>query len=385
MLSLALLTPNALAARGIEQLAEESGLFRIVSKESTLSPAGVVLRALAVRDPEIVLFDLSDWEKTRELAEQIRDAEFRSALIGFTSSDSPADRQAFVKAGIEDLLPDPFSPAEIEAAAYEAVHRKRPVTHGNILVFVPAKAGGGCSTVLLNTAAALTGILNQRTLLIEADRRSGVLSILLNLRPAKGLAEALGHAAEMTGIEWHQYYKTAFGMQLLLADPAQRGSLPSWADYYHLLRFVEKQYDFVFADMPEIVNQASAELVRSARGVFVVCTPEVPSLKMASYRCAELEACEIPAQNLHIVLNRWESDRLSVSAVEGILGRSVFATVPNDYARVTQAIMDSHLVASDSDFAESCRQLARKVSGLPEAPQPRSKFDLLKRLGRFSS
>ena len=174
-------------------------------------------------------------------------------------------------------------------------------------------------------------------------------------------------------------------MDLLLADPSRRSALPSWADYYHLLRFVQKQYDYVFIDLPEIVNEATAEVVRSARGVFIVCTPEVPSLKMAGHRCAELEACEIPRNNVHIVLNRREAGRLSIKDIEGILERRVFGTLPNDYANVSDAMLDSRLVSPGSDFAESCRTLARKLSGLPEVPQERPRFELLRKLGRLAS
>ena len=385
MLSLALLTPNPLAAEGIEQLTQESGLFRVIFKASTTSSAGGVPRALAAHNPEIILLDIGDRESAARLAGQINAAGLRGVVIGFAESWTDHEASVFAQIGILDLVPDPFSAAQLEAAVYEALHRKRPVTHGNILAFLPAKAGGGCSTVALNTAAALAKTLDKRTLLIEADRRSGVLSIMLNVQPRKGLTEALAHAGEMTGGEWHEYYQPAFGTHLLLADPANRGPLPSWADYYQLLQFVQQQYDFVFIDLPEVVNQASAELVRAARGVFVVCTPEVPSLKMAGYRCAELEACEIPPGNIHIVLNRWEADGMSIGDTEAILGRPVFGTLPNDYKRVTDAIMDSQLVATESGFSNSCRQLAQKVSGLPETPRAKSKFDLLLKLGRLSS
>jgi Mrp family chromosome partitioning ATPase len=385
MLSLALLTPNSMAAEGIEQLAQESGLFKIVFKASPESGAAGILRSLKAHDPEIILLDIGDREPAALVAQHIHEALLRGVVVAFGSGWSQTERRAFAEVGIHELVPDPFSAAELEAAAYEALHRERPVTHKNILAFLPAKAGGGCSTVTLNTAAALSRDLSQRTLLIEADRRSGVLSIMLDLHPGRGLAEALAHAGEMTAGEWHEYYQSSFGMHLLLADPANRGSFPSWADYYQILHFVQKQYDFVFIDLPEIVNQASAELVRSARGVFVVCTPEVPSLKMAGYRCAELEACEIPPGNIHIVLNRWETDRLSIRGVEDILGRPVFGTLPNDYSHVTGAIMESQLVAPETGFAESCRQLAQKLSGLPDKPQAKSKFDLLLKLGRLSS
>ena len=44
------------------------------------------------------------------------------------------------------------------------------------------------------------------------------------------------------------------------------------------------QREALLIDLPEVVNEAIAELVRSARSVFIVCTPEMASLKMARFR-----------------------------------------------------------------------------------------------------
>jgi len=125
-------------------------------------------------------------------------------------------------------------------------------------------------------------------------------------------------------------------------------------------------------------------VVKSARDICIVCTPEVPSLKMAGQRSAELEACKIPRDRIHIVVNRWERSGLSAQDVEGILERPVFATLPNDYKQVKNAILESRLVAAESRFARSCVALAQKLSGLPEAPRPESKFTLLRELVRIA-
>src|SRR5262249_34099158 len=152
----------------------------------------------------------------------------------------------------------------------EALHKKRGIAHQDILAFLPAKAGGGCSTVALNTAAALSQTLSKTVALVEADRRSGVLSIMLNQQNRYGLAEALQNASELTPTEWNNYYIQVGGVDILLADPARRGSLPSWADYYKLLLFLQRQYNFLLFDLPEVINEATAEVVKSARAVFIV-------------------------------------------------------------------------------------------------------------------
>lgn len=278
--------------------------------------------------------------------------------------------------------------ASMKKSARLTVSQNR--THGqavsdrNTIALLPANAGGGCSTVALNVAAALADRHAKKVLLIESDRRSGILSIMLDLKNRSGLSEALQQAGEMTPVEWQQHTVWVSGIHLLPANPARRGPLPTWAAYYQLLRFTRKPYEYVFVDLPEVVNEATAEVVKSARDICIVCTPEVPSLKLAAQRSAELEACQVPSDRIHLVVNRWERGGLSIEEVEEILERPVFATLPNDYKQVKTAILESRLVSPESRFAKGCKALAQKLSGLPEAAPAESKFTFLRELVRIA-
>jgi pilus assembly protein CpaE len=389
MLSVALYTENPDSEFCIEQLVNESSQFNLVIKSTPNSPAADLFQSLKRLDPDVVLLDLTEWSRpdseensggAAALASFLQASDLRAVVIGFVASSSPSQQAEFREAGIADLLPLPFSSLELEKLAYDALHREHPVNNQNILAFLPAKAGAGCSVIVMNTAAALANQLQKKVLLLEADRRSGPLAIMLNLERHRGLPQALTSAASMTTLSWQQQYVEAFGVHILLAEAGGRQTQPGWADYYQLLHFVEKHYDFVFADLPEVVNPASAEVARCARGVFLVCTPEVPSLRMTIQRLAELEEYGVPADRAHIILNRQERRGLPVQEIEAILGHSIFAALPNDYARIRDAIVESRLVASDSPFGEGCLALARKLSGLQESSRMDATFGLL---GKF--
>ncbi len=379
-----LLTQNPATANHIEYLLQESSVFNLVARVSPIRSAHEAMRLTGVHDPELILLDLGDWTAVAGLARQLKRSTCRAAVIGFKPFWNRAEALSFEEAGIVDLLREPFSHEELQTAAYDTLHRGQAVTDHHVLAFLPAKAGGGCSTVALNVAAALAENHARRVLLIESDRRSGILSIMLNLKNRSGLSEALQQAGELTPIDWQQHSVWVSGIHLLPANPARRGPLPTWAQYFQLLRFVQNRYDYVFVDLPEVVNEATAEVVKSACSICIVCTPEVPSLQMAGQRCAELEACKIPRDRIHIVVNRWERGGLSIDDVEEILGRHVLATLPNDYKQVKNAILESRLVAADSRFWKGCVTLAAKLSGLPEAPRAESRFTVLRELVRIA-
>jgi pilus assembly protein CpaE len=379
-----LLTPDVETAGAIESMLHESSVFNLVARVSPIRSVHEAMRLVGVHDPELILLDLSDWGAVAGLARQIRNLTCRCVVVGFKRLWSRAELISFEDAGIVDLLREPFSHEDLQTVSYDALHRGHAATDNNILALLPAKAGGGCSTVALNVAAALAENHAKKVLLVESDRRSGILSIMLNLKNRSGLSEALQLAGEMTPVEWQQHSIWVSGIHLLPANPARRGPLPTWAQYFQLLRFVQQRYDYVFVDLPEVVNEATAEVVKSARSICIVCTPEVPSLKMAGQRCAELEACKIPGDRIHIVVNRWERGGLSIDDVQDVLERPVFATLPNDYKQVKNAILESRLVAAESRFAKGCVTLAQKLSGLPEAPRAESKFTLLRELVRMA-
>ncbi len=155
MLRLAVVTPNPVAADAIEMLTMESGAFQPCYKITPVPHLKEVIRALTVQNPALVLLDLGDWIEAAGIAKEIQSNLPRTVIIGFRPRWDRTEQLQFEEAGILDLLAEPFSPGDIEAAAYEAIHRRYPLTHQNILAFVPAKAGGGCSTVTLHLAAAL--------------------------------------------------------------------------------------------------------------------------------------------------------------------------------------------------------------------------------------
>jgi pilus assembly protein CpaE len=384
MLRLAVVTPNPLAADAIELLAQESGAFQLCCKACPIPPAKEVLRMLSVQNPAIVLLDLGDWDEAARIGKEILNSQPRAVIIGFRPRWNRAEQLTFEDAGILDLLHEPFSPGDIEAGAYEGMHRRYPVIHQNILAFLPAKAGSGCSTVTLHLAAAIAG-MGKKVLLIEGDRRSGPLSIMLNVERHSGLPEAIEHHGELSPLEWRQVTAQLLQMDLLLASPTRRGRLPSWADYYQLLLFAQKQYDYIVVDLPEVINQASAEFVRNARAIFIVCQPDAASVKLARIRRAELESCEIPADRVNVLVNRWERGHLTKQNIEKIVGGPVFGTLPNDYKEIRSALLETRLAAPSSAFSKACEALAHTVSGLPDVPSTSPKFTALRKLGTIST
>ena len=378
MLSTLLFTNNDMAAAAITEMLGESNVLSVVLRTSPTLPVYEIIRLSKTYDPHVILLDSNNLKDAAFITQQIRATpQLRAVIIGFRPGWTPAEELALQNQGMQGMLPEPFGWKELEPVVYDSIHQRQSIHQKKFLAFLPAKAGGGCSTVALNTAGALAG-LGKRVLLMDSDRRSGIISVLLNLTKRNGLLDALRNSSELTGVEWERNVVRALGMDLLLADPAVNNVVPTWADYYLLLRFLDAQYDQIVIDLPELVNPATVEVVRSAGSVFVVCTPEIPSLRLAEQRCRELASCGIPETNVHILLNRETREGMKMDAIQRLVGRPVFATLSNDYAAVHESILASRLVAADSAFSKGCQQLARRAAGLEPAEQAVSRFGFLR-------
>jgi pilus assembly protein CpaE len=254
-------------------------------------------------------------------------------------------------------------------AVDRAIHKMHAAVQENLIAFLPAKAGSGCTTIALNTAGHLARAWTKdapgkKVLLIEGDLHSGVISVLLDAKPGRCMVDALEHSGELDYSLWTQYVTKIHEVDFLLADPRKK-VFSSWTNYHHLLDFAASRYDYILVDLPEVVNDATVETVRRAKSVFVVCTPELPSLALAPQRLQELQNRGIPAEKITIILNRWHKGEITASELEKILKHRVSAVFVNDYPTVSKAARAHNFVKPGAKLGQSFAAFAGMLAGEP--------------------
>jgi pilus assembly protein CpaE len=299
-------------------------------------------------------------------------------VIGFGAGWDPDKEAQCVAAGVTELLVSPVTVKKFRDSIDRAIHKKRDSVQENLFAFLPAKAGSGCSTIVLNVAGYLAGpsgkdLRRKRVLLIETDLNSGVISILLGLKHPYSVLDALENSAQLDYSLWSKYAVQAQGIDVLLSSQSRKASLPSWTDYLHLLDFASSRYDYILVDLPEVVNEATVEIVRRAQQVFVVCTPETPSLALAPQRFKELRRKGIAAEKIGVLLNRWLKGGLGPEDVETLLDYQVCGVFGNDYVKVCEAARRQALVDPGTKLGKSFTAFVGKLTGMPEVagdPKP---------------
>ena len=217
-------------------------------------------------------------------------------------------------------------------------------------------------------------------LALESDLRSGVLSVMLNAEFGHGLAQALANSRDLDILTLNQVIHRSEGVDWLFATPERETALPQWLDYFLLLEKARGYYDYILADLPEVVNQATRELVRRARRVALVTTPEVLPLRLAKQRCAELERWGVSKERTVVLLNRWHQEDLAAGELAEHLGRPIAQVFPNEYKTLRAAVLHGKPAPVGSEFARAAVAFAAQVCGEkpPEAPRASGLRGLLK-------
>lgn len=356
------------AAEIVSRVAQKSGHVQI---DSVLCPLGSIhhlTRMVNTFSPDVVLAEMGDMENAARCVEFQR-ARPDVPVVGFSIAPMMIDGDWPGRGGYAPVQPWPLNPDQLMRTMRDAIRGKSQGPLKNLIAILPAKAGSGASTIVLNIAGQLAGPFARHVLVIEADLRSGSLADTLGVTPETPLAKTLEHADGLSSALWSNYITEVAGIHLMATARKRIETLPQWYSYYHLVRSAADKYDPILVDLPEVINSATAELVRTARIVYLVTTPELPSLQLARSRLEELDAEMDSPERVRIILNRWHPGDIDPAQVAQVLKRQVEAVIPNDYRSVRKAILKNCFVSNGSRLGGAYRKLAGFLVGENEPPK----------------
>ena len=108
MIRVAILTHDPHMGAGIQEMIENSGVFRVVVTTSSRDPVPEIIRAIRTHNPEITLLDITDWNPVATLAKSMKSLAISGAVVGFAYDFTRPERMMAEEAGIAALLRAPF-------------------------------------------------------------------------------------------------------------------------------------------------------------------------------------------------------------------------------------------------------------------------------------
>ena len=314
--------------------------------------------------PELAMIEFHDRDDVLKVEEALHAAMPGLVILGFAENWQYED-QVKTPGGFVKVIPSGVPMEAFREALTAGVNAAKAPGPDNVFVFLPAKAGSGASTVALNVTGALANKCGKSTILVEADLHSGPAGMYLNLNPTYSVLDALRESHRLDA-NWADMTTPIRNFSILPACNI-RGDVPQpspWA-YRRLLTYTRQRYEYVMFDLPEVVNNATEAVVTSAKTVYVVCTPEVPSLMLARKRCAGLIDRGVPEDRLQIVLNRYSKDGPDPSVIAEIVGYPIGQVIPNDYKSLWEANLKRSLVDDNSTAGRAFESFAWSLTGRP--------------------
>jgi MinD-like ATPase involved in chromosome partitioning or flagellar assembly len=363
----------------LQSLAAESNEFAIVSIVEMALTGYALRRTLGTTTPDVMLLEMTELDRDLPQAAAIHTQFPNVPIVGLASRDLQLFLNRNSNFDVASFAVWPFAVADLERAISTAVHKLDGGIHENLVAFLPGKAGSGASTVVLHTALVMAQALKRRVLVIEGDLHSGLFAAMLGVEPEFPIRTVLAEAPRIDDLSWKRYITTVGGVEFLLTNTAIKEPVPSWTHYFQILRFAVPKYDLVMVDLPEVVNSATAEIVRRARAVYVVSTPEFASLKLSQQRCQELGYWGVDRRRIQALLNRGHKIDIGPQEAERILDCPVAITFPNDYKTLRRATTDASPIDKRSDLGQAYLAFSRMLAGAPVEAEKRPFMGLFRK------
>ncbi len=340
-----------------------------------------LLNHVSQHRPEILVVELS--ALGADLSSSLRSIK-KSApqmkIVALHSTDDPQTILAAMRAGANEFIHPPFN--ETFASAIERVvdsHTEdRPERRGKVIGFLSAKGGCGATTLACHIAADLKHQTGQSVLLADLDLTSGMVGFLMKVASTYSVLDAVTNLGRLDESLWKALvseWKPGLGV-IPSPDGFTHESAPGRDDLRQVVRFMRTQHDWVVLDLGRSFNEVAAALYQELDELLLISVLEVTALHGLKAIAQKLRDCGEDLAKLQLVLNRTPKMMdITQEDLQKVLGRPLYAMLPNDYPSLYQAYSAGTLLPANNRLAQQFSMLTSKLAGI-KAGKPQKKFSL---------
>ncbi len=367
LIALLVAADRALARSFVDALASTQAFQIAAELKSYPNRRTLEMRLEQVR-PDVVLVDLAgDLEAACETIRGSLSLLPSCRVIGIHSENNSEAILKSVRAGATEFLHAPFEAAsQMEAAArvrklLSSAASAQPA--GRLLAFTSAKEGSGASTLARQVALAVRSGARQRVLLADLDFNGGTLAFSLNLVSGEHGAHA-GRRAPAQSWDLPSPLSGPGGIAVLPAPASPLRQLPEPDRVGAFLDSARQSFDWVLADLPPVFERLSLFVMSQADRVYLLATPELPTLHLSRKALAALQQLGFPSERVRIVLNRVDRrGETALASVERLFPASLEARLPDDSFAIQTAMLDGAAVGAGTEYGKAVAALAAGLAG----------------------
>ena len=205
------------------------------------------------------------------------------------------------------------------------------IKQAKVITVTSAKGGTGKST----TTLSLAGILSNKklkTILVDMDLHSGVISALLNLKPKKDIYTLVNDYMNH-GLKEIDEYITKYNDYIdVLSAPKDPRSVGKISSYYIdlILKKLKYRYDVILIDTNHIIDDINLITFDNSDDIIYVLTSDLMDLKNMKTMLAIYK--DMGLKNYYLVLNESLSqDHVDLYSINSFLEKNIDYILPSNY------------------------------------------------------
>lgn len=374
--------PDSGLAERLAPALQESRQVVIVRDMDHYPDAVELMRVVRAHAPEVAFLAMDSMREATEVLGIVEREALGLQVIAISQSTDPAALLGVMRCGIREFLAAPFARQAVQetlARVQEAAQKRPPVVQSTdqLYAFLPSKQGVGTSTVALNAAVALARDPETGVLLMDMDLSSGIISFMLKLNNANSVVDAAENSHALDETNWPQLVTRVANMDVLHAGRVNPDFRIDSSQIRRITDFARRHYRAICVDLSGNLERYSLEVMHEAKRIFMIVTPEIPSLHLAREKLSFLAHLDL-ADRVSVLLNRsHKRSVVSPAQIEALLGVPVLMNFSNDYYGVHRALQSGKAVQSSSELGRQFTALANTILGkkLPEAEPKRRLAD----------
>ena len=220
------------------------------------------------------------------------------------------------------------------------------IKQAKVITVTSAKGGTGKST----TTLSLAGILSNKklkTILVDMDLHSGVISASLNLKPKKDIYTLVNDYMNH-GLKEIDEYITKYNDYIdVLAAPKDPRSVGKISTHYIdlILKKLKYQYDVILIDTNHIIDDINLITFDNSNSIIYIITSDLMDLKNMKTMISIYK--DMNLKNYYVILNEALSrNHLNLYEINSFLDRNIDYILPSSsYVKnMSKIIMDGKII-----------------------------------------
>ncbi len=371
-LSIVIIDPDRESREAIENLIQPYG-DRVKIRGSS-SDFNEGYRLIQANNPSIVILGITQLDVGAEQIQNIT-AHFSHISVFACTAEKDSDWiLRLMRAGAVEYLLKPLDKSDL----FEAIQKigklwlannpeEVKIKEGKVISVYNPIGGMGTTTIAVNLAAAMARD-NSNVALVDLNLFSGDVDTFLDINPRYTLSSVTNNLSRLDASFLMSVMTQHSSGVYLLSEPLDVEETVEITpeQIMQLLTFLKHVFSYVIVDTGGQLYGTNEAVFQKSDMILYNTVLNLTSLKNAKRYLPAMDKLGLARDRVKLVVNRYLSKSdIKIQDAEKVLDRSVFITIPNEYAEVNSSINKGTPVVSlypRSNVTKAVFKLAEMIS-----------------------